>query len=249
MSASWLRMLARGLFFRSLHQSRYTYPVSSEFLGSSSFNIVNPRHHVVATDNVSQMFPAAAIAGLSDEKVLALFTSGFFGGVIFGFERWILKIGLSNLLPARYTGLQPDPQAVTIWNLSELPNTHLLPVGSCFFGSFRILDKHIAEPSSHSSSYVDYGFGSDESIFAGCHRFQITRPLSSINSESGSAGKQPEPQVQIQLQHFRCNPQKNVPSVAEYIERFHYIYAKMLFANGIQSLLERELSREQFHTQ
>ncbi|ODM16961.1 hypothetical protein SI65_07359 [Aspergillus cristatus] len=239
MSTTW--MLPRGLFFRSLRQSHYTNPVSSEFLASSSFMFVNPRHHAVVPDKVAQKFPAAAIAGLSDEKALALFTCGFFSGFIFGFERWILRIGGYNLLPARYTGFQPDPQAVTIWNRSKVPSTHLLPVGSCLFGSFRMLDKHIAEPSDHSSSYVDYGFGSDEFIFAGCHRFQITRlpPSSNMDSESEPSikGKQSMPQVQIQLQHFRCNPQKNVPSVAEYIERFHYVYAKALFANGVQSLL------------
>lgn len=141
-------------------------------------------------------------------------------------------------------GFQPDPQAATIWNRSKVPNTHLLPIGTCLFGSFSILDKDFAEPSDYSSSYVDYGFGSDEFIFAGCHRFQITRlpPNMDSESESGSKGKQPELQVQIQLQHFRCNPQRNVPSVAEYIERFHYVYAKALFANGFQSLLEREQS-------
>lgn len=142
-------------------------------------------------------------------------------------------------------GFQPDPQAVTIWDRSNVPSTHLLPVGSCLFGSFRLLDKHIAEPSDHSSSYVDFGFGSDEFTFAGCHRFEITRLPPNIDSESesesgsGSQGKKPEPQVQIQLQHFRCNPQRNVPSVAEYVQRFHCGYAKALFANGVQSLLER----------
>lgn len=62
---------------------------------------------------------------------------------------------------------------------------------------------------------------------------------SESESESGSQRKQSEPQVQIQLQHFRCNPQRNVPSVAEYAQTFHYGYAKALFANGVQSLLER----------
>lgn len=104
-----------------------------------------------------------------------------------------------------------------------------------------MLDKHIAEPSDqdHNSSYVDYGFGSDEFTFAGCHRFQITRlPVSSV--DSGSESGIEEPQVELQLQHFRCNPQRNVPSVAEYAERFHFGYAKALFANGVQSVLRRE---------
>lgn len=94
-----------------------------------------------------------------------------------------------------------------------------------------MLDKHIATtPSEQDASYVDYGFGSDEYIFAGCHRFQITRLPTQPDTE---------PQVQMELLHFRCNPQKNKPSIAEYIERFHFVYAKSLFANGIQSLVTR----------
>lgn len=112
-----------------------------------------------------------------------------------------------------------------------MPNTHLLPVGSIVFGGFCLLSKHIAAvPSVEEPSYVDFGFGSDESIFGGCHRFQITRlPVS----------EKEEAQIQIELHHLRCNPQKNQPSWAEYIERFHYVYAKMLFANGVQALLLR----------
>ncbi|KAL2817968.1 heterokaryon incompatibility protein-domain-containing protein [Aspergillus cavernicola] len=116
MSTTW--MLPRGLFFNSLRQSHFTVPVSSEFLTSPAFNFVNPRHHVVATDKVTQKIPAAAIAGLSDEKVLSLFTRGFFSGFIFGFERWILWIGGYNILPARYTGAKPAPRpSVVGWNI------------------------------------------------------------------------------------------------------------------------------------
>jgi hypothetical protein len=45
------------------------------------------------------------VTGLSDERVLSLFTSGFFSGFVFGFERFILRIGGYKLLPARYTGM------------------------------------------------------------------------------------------------------------------------------------------------
>lgn len=128
-------------------------------------------------------------------------------------------------------GFERPPDAVTIWNKSEIPTSHLLPRGSNLFGSFLMLDKHIAAtPSEQDASYVDYGFGSDEFIFAGCHRFQITR----LPTREGA-----EPQVQMELLHFRCNPQTNKPSIAEYIERFHFVYAKTLFANGIQSLVTR----------
>lgn len=127
-------------------------------------------------------------------------------------------------------GFQGDPHASQIWNCSELPPRHILPVGSSLFGSFKVMDKQIvSESSDQRASYVDYGFGSDEFTFAGCHRFQITR--------SPRIGA--EPLVQFELQHFRCNPQKNEPSVAEYIAWFHYAYAKSLFANAVQCILLR----------
>ncbi|KAJ5186285.1 hypothetical protein N7449_011049 [Penicillium cf. viridicatum] len=228
MSSQW--RLPRLSFFQSLRQSQYTLPVRPEFLASSAFHFVNPRHHVTATDNVTQVFPESVIAGLSDEEALALFTRGFFGGFVFGFERSILRMGGWNLLPARYTGFHGDPHASQIWNRSELPQRHLLPVGSSLFGSFKVIDKQIVpESSDQRASYVDYGFGSDEFTFAGCHRFQITR--------SPRIGA--EPLVQFELQHFRCNPQKNEPSVAEYIAWVHYAYAKSLFANAVQCILLR----------
>ncbi|OQD63271.1 hypothetical protein PENPOL_c010G03175 [Penicillium polonicum] len=228
MSSQW--WLPRLSFFQSLRQSQFTLPVRPEFLVSSSFHFVNPRHHITATDNITQVFPESVVAGLSDEEALALFTRGFFGGFIFGFERSILRMGGWNVLPARFTGFQGDPHASQIWNASELPRSHLLPVGSSLFGSFKVLDKHIGpESSDQRASYVDYGFGSDESTFAGCHRFQITR--------SPCIGA--EPLVQFELQHFRCNPQKNEPSVAEYVAWFHYGYAKALFANAVQCILLR----------
>ncbi|CAI7665429.1 unnamed protein product [Penicillium glandicola] len=223
------RWCPRLSFFQSLCISRSTLSVRSEFLTSSSFKFVNPRHHVTGTDTVSQVFPESTVAGLSDEEVLALFTRGFFGGFIFGFERTVLRLGGWKLLPARYTGFKDDSKAIRIWNASEL-STHSLPsVGSCLFGSFKVLDKQISpkSPGQHTS-YVDYGFGSDEFQFAGCHRFQITRILSS--------GK---PLMQLELQGFHCNPQKNQPAATKLLIWFHYLYAKLLFSNGVQSILLR----------
>lgn len=126
---------------------------------------------------------------------------------------------------------------MTIWNKSDIPSFSLLPKGTSLYGSFTITDKYIASaPTEEDASYVDYSFGSDQYSFAGCHRFQITRLPTS------SSGEKEEPKVQVELLHFRCNPQENKPSVAEYIETFHYVYAKTLFANGIHSIMNRSNS-------
>ncbi|KAJ6149833.1 hypothetical protein N7471_001032 [Penicillium samsonianum] len=224
------RWYPRLSFFRSLCISQSTLSVRSEFLASSSFQFVNPRHHVTGTDTVSQVFPESVVAGLSDEEVLALFSCGFFGGFIFGFERTALRIGGWRLLPARYTGFKDDSSPIGIWNASELSTLNFPPVGSCLFGAFKVLDKQISlKTSGQYTSYIDYGFGSDEFQFAGCHRFQITRLLP-------TSGK---PLVQLELQGFHCNPQRNRPSGTTLFRWFHYIYAKLLFANGVQSVLLR----------
>lgn len=98
-------LLPRAVFVQSLRESSYLLPIRPEFLASSSAKLVNPRGHILNTDAVTQTFSASVVAGLSDERVLSLFTSGFFGGFVFGFERFILRIGGYRLLPARYTGM------------------------------------------------------------------------------------------------------------------------------------------------
>lgn len=78
--------------------------MASEYLWSTAFKLINPRGHVVATDSISQVFPASVMAGLSDEEALALFSSGFFGGFVFGLESIILRLVGPHLATPRYTG-------------------------------------------------------------------------------------------------------------------------------------------------
>lgn len=92
-------------------------------------------------------------------------------------------------------GFQPDPQAVTIWNRSKVPNTHLLPVGTCLFGSFRMLNKHIGEPSDHSSSTLTMASArmnsslQDVTAFKSQGRLLLTwtRSLSLVTKESSQS--------------------------------------------------------------
>ncbi|KAE8318428.1 hypothetical protein BDV41DRAFT_376428 [Aspergillus transmontanensis] len=225
MSINWFRTLSRGPFFESLRQSHRTYPVNVDFLRSSSFNFVNPRHNVISTtDCVTQKLLESDIARLSDEEVLSLFTAGFFGGYVFACEKVILRAGGWKLLSVKFSNFEDDPAAMTIWDHTKIPSSKLLPLGSRLFGSFKLIDKHISKAPGLGPSYVDYGFGSDQSRFAGCHRVQVTR----------------SPQTEISLQQFICNPTKNTPSVRGDLEKFHFVYAKLLFADGVRSVLTRK---------
>ncbi|PYI32749.1 hypothetical protein BP00DRAFT_494390 [Aspergillus indologenus CBS 114.80] len=242
MSARWI---PRPPFFHSLLHSTSTAAVRPEFLTSLSSSYVNPRHHIRGTDGITQTIPGSAVAGMSDERVLALFTSGFFGGFVFAPEWLLLTAAGGRILPVEYTGFTRETHtAPTLWRQAHVSDSQLHPVGTCFFGTFMILDKHIAAESEvteagQHASWVDYGFGSDESSFAGCHRFQITR-IEGRGKTKDNTDLTAENKAQVELQSFQCNPQKNVPFGSEVLKQFHYQYARLLFANGIQSVLLRK---------
>ncbi|RDL32019.1 uncharacterized protein BP5553_09421 [Venustampulla echinocandica] len=233
---TWLLGLhQQDSFLNILRSQTFTYPVSREFLTSTSAQIVNPRDHRVATDQVSTTLPASSVEGLNDEAILALFTTGFFGGVIFAPERAILRMGVWKWLPAHYSTFNSKQPKNIIWRVSDIPKTTLVPIEDVLFGSFKVIDAKIKSTSDPSPSYVDFGFGSDSASFAGCHRFCVIR-----NPEETKDGpSEADSGVEIRLEHFRCNPVKNVDSWAEYIPWLHYWYAKLLFADGIRSLLRR----------
>jgi hypothetical protein len=121
-----------------------------------------------------------------------------------------------------------------------VPDNELCDVGTKLFGTFQLLNKHISEPSGSEMSYVDYGFGSDNYSFAGCHRFSVTRHQATPDSTSET--EQSKSQIRISLEGFTCNPSTNKPPVPEIGKWFHALYARALFANGVQAILESRRS-------
>lgn len=146
-------------------------------------------------------------------------------------------------------GFKSLPTERIEWNRHNIPATSFMPVGDILFGSFKIVDSHLKlTPSDPLPSYLDFGFGSDRGQFAGCHRFSIHRGLESKDSElgrlniTGATGMTELPEegdVEVRLEHFRCNPSKNVASWAEWIPWLHFWYAKFLFADGVSSVLRQ----------
>jgi hypothetical protein len=129
-----------------------------------------------------------------------------------------------------------DTQAPELWSCSEVPDNELCDVGTRLFGVFQLLDKHVTESPTSQMSYVDFGFGSDTYSFAGCHRFSITRNPAS--SDTISEVEQPKAHIRISLEGFTCNPQTNKSPVPEVGKWFHALYARALFANGVQAIFE-----------
>ncbi|KAJ5335454.1 hypothetical protein N7452_007857 [Penicillium brevicompactum] len=223
------------VFFSSLYNQSYRTQVGSDFLVSSSAKLVNPHHHIASSDEVSWTLDTKDLRGMDDRKVLSLFSVGFFGGFVLGIERMLLTAGAWRLLPVHFTAFPSESRKSSIWHRSDIPGDDLCPTGTKLFGSFQLLDKQISKgptnASTSTSSYVDYGFGSDTYSFSGCHRFRITRiPRTPENAKE---------LVQISLEGFHCDPQQNrlwLPRIALW---FHAAYARVLFANGMQSVLTR----------
>ncbi|KAF3396395.1 hypothetical protein F1880_006614 [Penicillium rolfsii] len=233
---SWLRMIPRKSFFDTLYYSNSVNHARNEFLTSRSAEIVNPRHHMVLSDAVWQDFDAETLAGMTDATILSSFTSGFFGGFVFSIEGVVLSAGAWRLLPVHFTNFSQNPQALELWRSSEVPADKLCDVGTRLFGVFQVLDKYVAESSDNQMSYVDYGFGSDNDSFAGCHRFSVTRSPGTSETISGIA--QPKTQIRISLEALTCDPQMDKSPVRERTKWFHALYSRALHANGVQAVLE-----------
>ncbi|KFY50728.1 hypothetical protein V496_09203 [Pseudogymnoascus sp. VKM F-4515 (FW-2607)] len=151
---------ANPSFLSILRSLVFTYPVPQELLTSSTFKLLNPRNHVIVTDQVSIRLPASSISGLSDEAVLALFTRGFFGGKVFAIERLYMKLGGWRIIPRGYTGFESLPTERTEWNRHNIPTMSFMPVGDILFGAFQLVDSHLkSAPSDPLPSYLDFGFG------------------------------------------------------------------------------------------
>ncbi|CAG8956209.1 hypothetical protein HYFRA_00003589 [Hymenoscyphus fraxineus] len=226
-------------FIGLLRSQTFTYPVSKALLTSKSMRLVNPRSHAVKTDQVSMLVSASSIRGLSDEEVLARLAKGFFGGFIFLPERTAMRWGIHKWLPVKFAGLESSPDEKVLWKASEIPKSSLLQVGDVISGAFKMTDYHLQGPSEFSTSYVDFCFGSDESRFGGCHRFAIIREASGESNADGETEGNKEEQFKVLLEHFRCNPQINADSWAEYIPWVHYWYAMLLFADAVRTLLSK----------
>lgn len=105
-------MLPRKAFFQSLRRSQYAGRAGPDFLASASAGVVSPRRRAVASsDAVRQTFAGdEALAGLSDERILALFTAGFFGGFVFGLEGLLSRAGAWRLLPVHFSSTNTPPR-------------------------------------------------------------------------------------------------------------------------------------------
>ncbi|KAH0430352.1 hypothetical protein CcaCcLH18_07864 [Colletotrichum camelliae] len=206
--------------------------ISHTYRQSSTIeNIVNPRNHVSTADSryVDLILPKNA-AEATDERILAAFAHGFFGGKVFAPERRVLAaIGRDF---TGFEGVGTNSELERVWRVSEISSLKLPTLHSLLFGAFQVCnielqyeDKDIGDgPSTRSS--IDFAYGSDQGRFAGAHRFSVIR-----NSNRSDV-------IRVVFESLSCNPTVNKPFAPEFTYAFHRIYAMLLFQDSIASLLQ-----------
>lgn len=220
-------------------------------------SVANPRNYFALRDtrSVTIVLPPSK-ANWSDEQILANFVKGFFGGWVFTPERLVFQAARPDLV--RFSGKMtphelereilthfpsiviPKPEEQNrIWSTQSLLEDRLPPLTSTLFGAFQVIDKRI---SSSAESCVDIGFGSDESSFAGVHRFSVQRFLSDEKSSSSAAAAAAAREVKITHSSFACNPIKNKPRKLQFLFTFHKLYAMLLFREGVAQILDMSTS-------
>lgn len=132
------------------------------------------------------------------------------------------------------TDFQVASEHRDLWNQASIPSTSLLSVGDSLFRTFKLVDAHMAKPSnaSPSLSYLDFGFGQDQSSFAGCHRLQIVRNMS-LGDSSADEGLRNQT-IDLSIECFIYDPKS---AVFDQLGWIHTMYVELLFANGVQACL------------
>jgi hypothetical protein len=131
-----------------------------------------------------------------------------------------------------------------IWSYQALPHDRLPSLTSTLFGAFQVIDSHFSDHSSTSESdgtlseesYVDFGFGSDQSSFAGVHRFALSRGDNSIGKAEQNPGAAKDV-VRITHSGLACNPSQNKPIKPRIFFTLHMFYAMLLFREGVAQIL------------
>lgn len=112
------------------------------------------------------------------------------------------------------------------------------------FGAFQVIDFRIrgqsnasdTDPVPSDESYVDFGFGSDQSRFAGVHRFSLSRSDSEAEKTKQSTGAAPTV-VRITHSGLACNPSHNKLITPLFVFTFHKFYAMLLYREGVAQVL------------
>ena len=180
----------------------------------------------------------------SDERILTIFTRGFFGGWVFTAERCVLRLpvwrssfvdfpkqGDSAGSALRVSKIEEaGTLQIDVWTAQQISREKLPDVDTVLFGAFQVLDKRLSSAKGEES-YIDFGYGMYMSRFAGNHRFSIERLT------NGQTGKGVAEDVRLTMSCVTCNPNGERMLTPDWMSKFHDVYAMVLFREGVAEVL------------
>lgn len=132
-------------------------------------------------------------------------------------------------------------QGKLLWSLNDVETGILPQLNTKLFGAFQVVDRKTEVQTlrlgsdGHQSSYVDFGYGSEQSQFAGFHRFMVCRDKVADSNKDGVSGS--DGTVTITFASMTCNPTVNKPFAPRILIGFHSIYASLLFREGMARVM------------
>jgi len=207
---------------------------------SKTYQVVNPRNYVGLHDTrtmVIRLPPSKK--DWSDGQILASFVKGFFGGWVFTPERILFQVIRPSLV--HFSRIPKSEDVDAIWSHRDLSDKQLPPLHSTLFGAFQVLEFYDSDQATSldsappGDSYVDFGFGSDGSIFSGFQRYSLSR--SARVHEKVDADDADNSVVRITFSCVACNPMQDKPIKPDFLFVLHKFYAMLLFREGVGQIL------------
>ncbi|KAI1157456.1 hypothetical protein F5B18DRAFT_645022 [Nemania serpens] len=242
---------SRLLPFHRAHREHRASPGHKE---SFAISVVTPKQHRGLEENYSLLIPAKRFQSkVSDEEILARFTKGFFSGLAFTPERWLLITA-----PFRLTDISAITTALTsrsqkgnsslavgpeIWDRSSISPKLTPSFGSLLFGGFLTLgsslltqaqqdqlpDDHVRHPKP-PHAFIEFAFGGERLGLVGSHRFEVSRQ--EVKQATGT-----EDFVKITFSSVVCEPKNGLGPSNKLLLWFHVLYSRFLFSDGVRGIL------------
>lgn len=195
-------------------------------------NLVNPRGHQTVSDTHWSTLDLSCPQNITDEALLSRVVKEFYTGWVLAPERWVLRLLGKQLV--QLTPLASTPVSSRIWDSNELSTLKLPPLHSVLFGTWQVVDIHLANHEAgadDAESYVDLAYGNDRLQFVGCNRFSIqhVKPNGDATDEAR--------QVRVVYAQSNCNPVEDKYPVSAALLAFHKGYALLLYKEVMGGLL------------
>ena len=109
-------------------------------------------------------------------------------------------------------------------------------IGTKLFGSWQVVDRHIASPLTDEESYITMAFGQDRDLFMGVLRFYVSKTSSATQ---GSKIVSEASSVQLRLCSMSIVTSNNeiVKTAVSWLGGFHALYASLLFRDAVAEVI------------